>query len=569
MPFDGLFTRAMINELDAQLSSGRVAKISQPFPNEIILTIRAQRHNYPLLLSAHPSYARFQVTTLPYNNPPVPTNFTMMLRKYLEGAILTKISQLDNDRVAYLHFNTRNELGDQFSLLLSIEIMGRYSNIVLIDQREEKIIDTIKHIGPGQNRYRTLLPGARYLEPPKQDKLNPYTDQSKRFEQLMKTYPNREILAVQLQKNYQGFSREHSLFFADKLHEYAASPDQGWNICLNYVKRPTPVIVAEGKKKSFSFLPYAKIVIQATAPTLSSLLDLYYQDKATADRVQQQGAQLFHLVKLNLQKNKKKLKKLKQTLASTQKADQFRVKGELLTTYLNRVKRGMKGIELPNFYDNEKKITISLSNQLSPSQNAQKYFKKYQKLKNAVVYVTKQITLAQKELEYFEELETQLELADPQDLPDIKLELQQQGYLKAQKRNKSGKTRKNKPSSPATFFASDHTKISVGKNNLQNDRLTLKVAHKNDIWLHAKNIHGAHVIIHSESPSEKTLLEAATLAAYYSKSRSSANVPVDYVTVRKVHKPNGAKPGFVIYEGQQTLFVTPSAEKIAGLQKNK
>lgn len=570
MPFDGLFTRAMVHELESQLISGRVTKISQPFPNEVILTIRAQRHNYPLLLSAHPSYARLQITTVPYNNPPVPTNFTMTLRKYLEGALLTEIKQRDNDRVVYLGFSTRNELGDLLPLQLSIEIMGRYSNVILIDQTAGKIIDTIKHVGPGQNRYRTLLPGAQYLAAPKQDKLNPFTDHTEKYLQLLQQYPNREILAAQLQQTYQGFAREHALYFADQLHAGAANPQQAWGgKTLAYTEKPHPVIVPAGKKKFFSFLPYATSKVQQP-DTLSKLLDLYYRDKATTDRVQQQGAQLFHVVRLNLQKNRKKLKKLQQTLDATQKADQFRIKGELLTTYLNRVSRGMDRIELPNFYDNEQKMTISLSKQLSPSQNAQKYFKKYQKLKNAVAYVTTQIALTKKELTYLEELETQLELAEPQDLQDIKVELQQQGYLKAQKRNKNGKVRKNKPSSPAVFYASDHTKISVGKNNLQNDRLTLKIAHKNDFWLHAKNIHGSHVIVHSSSPSTQTLLEAATLAAYYSKSRSAANVPVDYVAVRKVHKPNGgAKPGFVIYEGQQTLFVTPTVEAITKLQQNK
>ncbi|MFT8949213.1 MAG: NFACT RNA binding domain-containing protein [Liquorilactobacillus hordei] len=564
MPFDGLFTHAMIAELRNKILGGRVTKISQPFPNEVILTVRSQRQNRPLLLSAHPNYARIQITQIPYNNPPVPTNFTMTLRKYLENAKLTNISQLDNDRVAYFSFATRNELGDELPLLLSIEIMGRYSNVLLINQNENKIIDTIKHIGPSQNRFRTLLPGATYIQPPKQDLLNPFGSDSQKYLELVQQFPNREILANQLQKNYQGIATEHALYIADRLHDTGEISDN-WKNVLKQADRPTPSIVT-GSKPFFTFFKYDDLKSENTE-SLSILLDTFYQKKATSDRVQQQGSQLFHVIKVNLQKNRKKLKKLQQTMNSTQKADTFRVKGELLTTYLYQVKRGMKEIELPNYYDNEKVVKISLSNQLSPSQNAQKYFKKYQKLKNAVDYVTNQIKITKAEINYLEEIETQLELADPQDLPDIKVELQQEGYLRAQKQNKSGKVRKNKLGQPDTFYSSENVKISVGKNNLQNDRLTLKMAQKKDIWLHAKNIHGSHVIIHDSQPSEQTLLEAAELAAYYSKARSSGNVPVDFVTVKNIRKPNGAKPGFVIYEGQQTLYVTPDEEKIKKMKK--
>ncbi|MDN7144736.1 NFACT RNA binding domain-containing protein [Liquorilactobacillus mali] len=566
MPFDGLFTHAMIAELRSKIIGGRVTKISQPFPNEIILTIRSQRQNHPLLLSAHPNYARIQITQIPYNNPPVPTNFTMTLRKYLENAKITEISQLDNDRVAYFSFTTRNELGDELPLLLSIEIMGRYSNVLLINQAENKILDTIKHIGPSQNRFRTLLPGATYIQPPKQDLLNPFTDKSKKYLELVQQFPNREILAKQLQKNYQGIATEHAPYLADRLHDVGDDLSTNWDQALKQADCPTPTIV-EGNKAFFTFFKYDNDSKVENAESLSVLLDKFYQKKATSDRVQQQGSQLFHVIKVNLQKNRKKLKKLQQTMDSTQKADILRVKGELLTTYLFQVKRGMTEIELPNYYDSEKPVKIALSNQLSPSQNAQKYFKKYQKLKNAVEYVTNQIKITKAEINYLEEIETQLELADPQDLPDIKVELQQEGYLRAQKQNKSGKVRKNKLGQPDTFYSSEGIKISVGKNNLQNDRLTLKMAQKKDIWLHAKNIHGSHVIIHNSQPGEQTLLEAAELAAYYSKARSSGNVPVDYVEVKNIRKPNGAKPGFVIYEGQQTLYVTPDEDEIKKMKK--
>ena len=561
MTFDGLFTHAMIHELNQTLQNGRVTKISQPYPNEVILTIRANRTNYPVLLSANPRYARFQITQIPYTNPAVPTNFTMMLRKYLEGAKLLEIKQLDNDRVVYFKFLTRNELGDKLSLLLSAEIMGRYSNVILINQSTNKIIDTIKHVGMDQNRYRTLLPGATYRQPPTQNKENPFEQDSNTFEELIQKYPNREVLADNLLKQYQGISRDNALALADKLHS-SNNFVQAFNDFLAMTEDPIPTM--NGNNFSiFTDNPNDK-----KFTTLSEMLDVFYHTKANRDRVQQQGGQLLHVIRKNLQRNKKKLKKLSNELKATENADEYRIKGEVLTTYLYQIKRGMTKITLPNFYDNNKEITISLSNQLSPSQNAQKYFKKYQKLKNAVTFVNEQIELTKKEVAYLEEIQTQIELATPADLNDIKTELQQEGYIK-KKQQKSKHSSRVKINKPESFIASDGTEILVGKNNLQNEKLTLHTAKKTDIWLHAKNIPGSHVIIKSNNPSDETLFEAAMLAAYFSKFRSSANVPIDYVQVKNIRKPNGSKPGFVIYEGQKTLTVTPTEDFVLELRQNK
>ncbi|ARU19308.1 NFACT RNA binding domain-containing protein [Ligilactobacillus salivarius] len=561
MTFDGLFTHAMIHELNQTLQNGRVTKISQPYPNEVILTIRANRTNYPVLLSANPRYARFQITQIPYTNPAVPTNFTMMLRKYLEGAKLLEIKQLDNDRVVYFKFLTRNELGDKLSLLLSAEIMGRYSNVILINQSTNKIIDTIKHVGMDQNRYRTLLPGATYRQPPTQNKENPFEQDSNTFEELIQKYPNREVLADNLLKQYQGISRDNALALADKLHS-SNNFVQAFNDFLAMTEDPIPTMNGN------NFSIFADNPNDKKFTTLSEMLDVFYHTKANRDRVQQQGGQLLHVIRKNLQRNKKKLKKLSNELKATENADEYRIKGEVLTTYLYQIKRGMTKITLPNFYDNNKEITISLSNQLSPSQNAQKYFKKYQKLKNAVTFVNEQIELTKKEVAYLEEIQTQIELATPADLNDIKTELQQEGYIK-KKQQKSKHSSRVKINKPESFIASDGTEILVGKNNLQNEKLTLHTAKKTDIWLHAKNIPGSHVIIKSNNPSDETLFEAAMLAAYFSKFRSSANVPIDYVQVKNIRKPNGSKPGFVIYEGQKTLTVTPTEDFVLELRQNK
>lgn len=570
MAFDGMFTHAMVTELKKLILNGRIVKISQPYPNEVILTLRNNHQNYPLLLSAHPNYARIQITQIPYQNPATPTKFTMMLRKYLENAKLTAINQLENDRVIYLSFETRNEIGDRQTLLLSIEIMNRYSNVILINHQTQKIIDTIKHVGLDQNRYRTLLPGAQYRRPPKQSRLNPFDKQNiQSLIQLKNQFPNREVLAQNLQQTFQGFGTLSALQLADTLHQNDnRTPQEHLESFLYDANHPTPCLTStQHLDYTFTALGQGIINKRPQYNSLSSLLDYFYREKATRERVREQGTRLIRVVHQELKKNRKKLKKQQIEYDNTQYADEYRIQGELLTTYLSKIKRGMNSITLPNFYDNNKPIKIVLSNQLGPSQNAQKYFKKYQKLKNAITYLKKQIKLTKDEIEYFEGIQSQIELAEPQDLVDIQTELENGGYLRKNNHHKKRK-RQTKVNRPETFWSSDGTKIQVGKNNLQNEKLTLHLAAKTDYWLHVKNLPGSHVIVDSNHPSKETLIEAAELAAYFSKSRNSANVPVDYVQVKKIRKPNGTKPGFVIYEGQRTLYVTPSIEKVQSL-KNK
>ncbi len=348
MAFDGIFTRAMANELNELLLDGRVMKISQPYANEVILTIRQNRHNYPVLLSAHPNYARVQVTEIPYTNPPIPTNFTMVLRKYLEGAKLVKLEQLNCDRVLNFYFMTRNELGDRLPLILSVEIMGRYSNIILVEQETNKILDTVKHVGMDQNRYRTLLPGATYKNPPAQTKRDPFSDQDKLYLELVKDYPNREVLAMQLVKTYQGLSRQSALQLAKMLHE-ERDLSTSFNAFLEQTKHPKANIFTEKNKLAFDIFTHH--TTQQEFATLSEMLDSYYQEKAVRDRVFHQGAKLIHVVKKELSKNQTKLKKLTKELKNTDKADDLRVKGELLTTYLYQVKPNATSVTLPNYYD--------------------------------------------------------------------------------------------------------------------------------------------------------------------------------------------------------------------------
>ncbi|MGX6961452.1 NFACT RNA binding domain-containing protein [Vagococcus xieshaowenii] len=561
MSFDGFFTHHMVHELNKQLAGGRISKIHQPYQNEIILVIRSQGKNHKLLLSAHPNFARIQLTKIPYDNPSSAPNFCMMLRKYLDNAILDRIEQLENDRIVHLHFSRRNELGDLEDITLIAEMMGRHSALVLVNRATGKILDCIKHIGPSQNSYRLLLPGSTYIEPPADTtKLNPFTtDKSKLFD----TLSTLEALDTQhIQTAFQGLGSDTASEISYQLEQ---SPNEKLNSWEQFITKKTdPTWYQADNKELFSPVPFEYVQAQATHfETLSEMLDAFYYGKAERDRVKQQASELIKKMSAEIKRNKKKISILNKELLATEKADTYRIKGELLTSYLHLISNGMTTITLTNYYDNQP-IDINLDPQLSPSQNAQKYYKRYNKLKNGAEQIESQLTLAKQEKLYLESIMSQLDLASPSDINAIREELIASGYLK----NRQKKAKKDKPSKPDTYLSSDGTQILVGKNNLQNDQLTFKLANKTDIWLHAKDIPGSHVIIKSANPSDETLEEAAILAAYHSKYRLSSQVPVDYVAAKFVHKPNGAKPGFVIYENQKTLYVTPEMSKIDLLKSN-
>nr|ANG56515.1 FbpA [Weissella cibaria] len=564
MSFDGLFTHAMVRELNETLAGGRIMKIHQPYPNEIFLVIRNNRTNYPVLLSAHPSFARAQISRIKYANPQTAPNFAMMLRKHLEGAQLLRVEQVANDRMIKFTTSGRNELGDEEKTSLILEMMGRHSNLFLIDEPAQRILDLIKHVPADQNRVRTLMPGGTYVMPPKQDVINPY-ESLDGLANLILDNPDVNDLAKGIQTTFQGFARDSAQELAAVLQQSgdAMKLAQNW---FDRFDQPEPRLIST--EKGVNFTPFEWLTVQGNVlpyPTLSEMLDAYFAEKSERDRVQQQAAIVLRVVRNELKKNKTKIKKQQAELDAADNADEFKVKGELLTTYMHQVERGMTEIELPNYYDDNKPLKIALSNQIGPSQNAQKYFTKYNKLKTSVKYLNEQIAMAQEEVDYFENLLAQIDIASPKDIEEIRQELIQEGYMRVQ----SKKRQKPQVSQPEKFYATDGTLIEVGKNNLQNERLSMKTAAKSDIWLHTKDIPGSHVIIHDANPSDDTLLEGAMLAAYFSKARDSANVPVDYLPVRRLRKPNGSKPGFVIFEGQTTMAVTPDFALVQRLRQNK
>ncbi|WP_430596525.1 fibronectin-binding protein EfbA [Enterococcus sp. DIV0175] len=566
MSFDGVFTHAMVSELRDTLLSGRISKIHQPYENEIILVIRSRGANHRLLLSAHPSYARIQITQIDYQNPDTPPNFVMMLRKHLDGALLEKIEQVENDRVIHFHFIKRDELGDLQNIVLIVELMGRHSTIVLVNRESGKILDAIKHIGSSQNTYRSLIPGVTYVAPPKQEQLNPFSaEKEKIFQRLSQL----ELTPKILQQNFQGLGFDTAQELTSRLTEQPNEKMAVWENFFHELNDKLSPTLYEAKNKDFftpiSYQSIAKTADQITNySTLSTLLDGFYHDKAEKDRAKQQGSELIRKMENERKRNQNKLKKREQTLKDSENAEDFRRNGELLTTFMTQVPRGATEVTLPNYYEADQPLTIKLDPALTPNQNAQKYFHRYQKLKNAVKLIGQQIQEAKDEIQYLDSVLAQLEIAGPMDIEAIKEELTDQGYFK---KKSAKKQKKKKPSQPDVYFAEDGTQILVGKNNLQNDLLTMRTAKKSDYWLHAKNIPGSHVIIKSNEPSDETITQAAELAAYFSKYRHSAQVPVDLVQVKHIRKPNGSKPGFVIYENQKTIIVTPVEEIILQMKK--
>ncbi|WP_040204906.1 Rqc2 family fibronectin-binding protein [Neobacillus jeddahensis] len=569
MSFDGLFTKAMVDELIRSLKGGRINKVHQPYKNEVILTIRANGGNQKLLLSAHPSYSRVQLTNEAYDNPSEPPMFCMLLRKHIEGHILEDLYQVDNDRMIILEIKGRNELGDLSYKQLIIEIMGRHSNIVLVDKTRNVILDSVKHVSFAVNSHRAILPGQPYIYPPEQHKQNPFS--AVEGDVLKKLDFNGGKLDRQLVEQFAGISPlfAKEVIFQSGLANRNTVPSMFVQLIRKIAEGDiSPSIMTSNGKESFYLFPLGHIKGEEKSfPTLSELLDRFYFGKAERDRVKQQGHDIERLISNEKEKNDKKIVKLEDTLKEAARAEQFQLNGELLTANLYAAKKGMKEIEVVNYYDElGGTMVIPLDPRKTPSENAQKYFSKYQKAKNAVAVVVEQIEMAREEVAYFDNLIQQVQAASPKDIQEIREELVEGGYIRERQKKGNKKSKQSKPVLDH-FVASDGTEIIVGKNNKQNDFLTNKLAARDEIWFHTKDIPGSHVVIRTKEPSDETIREAAILAAYYSKARNSSSVPVDFTKVRHVKKPSGAKPGFVIYDNQQTVYVTPDEELVLQLKK--
>lgn len=579
MALDGLVLHAIVHELQTCVG-GRINKIHQPSENDVILQIRAQGQNLKLLLSANPTFPRVQLTEQTSLNPMDAPMFCMLLRKHCENGVIEAVEQIGMERVIRFQIRHRDELGDMSTKQILVEIMGRHSNIILLDPATDTILDGIHHVTPAISSYRVVMPGSKYVTPPAQDKQNPLNVDKAAFIDTMAQISGEESSNSDKpeQRLVAAFSGLSPLIAKEIVYRSRKSDDteqtfdtdalwHSFDGIMTAVRehRYEPVITEQTStgKLFFAMTPLTHVDgTSKTYPTPSACLEMFYGDKAERDTVKQRVSDLLRFLQNESNKNVKKLEKLQETVDDSKDADKFRILGELLTASLHAVNKGDRELETINYYDEDQAlIKIPLDPLLNPSENAQRYFKKYTKMKNSTAIVEEQIEQTHQEITYLNSLLQQLGVASLTDIEEIRDELMEQGYIRDRNKKQRKKKKKDKPAL-ACYMSSEQIPIYVGKNNTQNEFLTNRLATSSDTWLHTKDIPGSHVVIRSDNYSEATLREAAQLAAYFSQAKHSSQVPVDYTTIKHVHKPNGSKPGFVIYVNQKTLFVTPDEQDI-------
>jgi predicted ribosome quality control (RQC) complex YloA/Tae2 family protein len=572
MALDGLVVHAIVAELQACVG-GRISKIHIPSANDILLQIRAQNSNLRLLLSANPTYPRVHLARQPFANPLEAPMFCMLLRKYCEGGIIEDIAQLGMERMIRLRIRHRDELGDVSLKTIHIEIMGRHSNIILLDPEKGLILDGIHHVTPAISSHRIVLPGSTFVAPPDQGKHDPLLISPEAFIALFNGRPEEESGEQRIVELFSGVS---PLVAKEITHRAgtALEPERISTVFADVMAQirehlfyPNIVTRRDNGKAAFSVVELTHIEGEIQRfESISACLEAFYGDKAERDTVKQRMADLLRFLQNERNKNVKKLDKLAETLTEAKDAEKWRRLGELLTSSMHLFKKGDSSVEAINYYDeNQQTVAVPLDPLLTPSENAQRYYKKYSKSKNSLLIVQEQITNTHAEIAYLESLLQQIADATLADIAEIREELIEQGYIRDRSKKKGKKKKIEKPN-VSCFTSSEGIAIYVGKNNTQNDFLTNRLAQSSDTWLHTKDIPGSHVVIRSTSFGEQTLLEAAQLSAYYSQAKQSSLVPVDYTLIRHVHKPNGAKPGFVIYDHQKTLFVTPHEQTVKQMQ---
>ncbi|GAA3718666.1 NFACT family protein [Salinicoccus jeotgali] len=558
MAFDGNFVHALLGELNS-LHSGKINKIQQMDDTSMIFKVRAQGANHNLLISAHPMYARFHLTDHKYEFPFDPPMFVRVARKHLEGGIIETIRQIGNDRRVEMHIQSRNELGDPIKRILILEIMGRHSNIIITDA-DYIIQDGIKHLTPNNNS-RTIMPGFPYTAPPTEPKLNPRTAD---IESLTARIDfNRGKVGRQILHNVEGFS---PLFVKEV--EYLAGYFTTETIvpaikeAMHQAEEIKPVLYTSGDAEIFYFTPLSHLgAPDATYDSLSGLMDDYYHDRYRKSLIRQKAQDYVHLIEREYDRTERKIEKLKADLAEAEKMDEYQKYGELLTAYMHQVKPYDESIEVIDYYTDEP-LSIPLDKNRTASENAQRYYKMYNKLKTRESSAATQLERSYQDIKYLASLLHQMEsISTEEEVEEIREELGEQGIIKNNRRQPKKKKHKIQLHPYRTTNGLD---VLVGKNNKQNDYLTSKKAQNNHLWFHTKDIPGSHVVIlHTEGEiEEQDILEAAMIAAYHSKARDSESVPVDFTKVRHVHKVSGAKPGFVTYTDQQTVNVTPDRGKV-------
>lgn len=570
MAFDGIVTRAVAHEL-ASLAGGRISRIHQPHTSDIVLQIRSQRGNQKLLLSANPTYPRIHLTTEEFTNPQEAPMFCMLLRKHCEGGQIEAIRQVDMERIIHIDIKSRDELGDTTRKRIIVEIMGKHSNIILVDQETNMILDSAQHVTLAISQYRQVVPGRTYISPPDQGKQDPLQTTEQRFITSIDWMGGK--LDKQIVSLFSGIS---PLLAKEIVHRAGLlSRDKVWSAFQEMMERfkrheYVPTIARQKDKTFFSVTDLSHLQGTVTRfDSISQCLQAYYEHKSMRDVVKQKVHDLIRVVSTEKSKNEKKIEKLQQTLVEAKEAERFRLYGELITANLHQLKRGDTQLVTVNWYDeNGAIVTIPLDPLRTPSENLQAYYKRYNKAKNSLQIVSEQIDHAREEIIYLDGLLVQLEHATLAEAEEIREELMEQGYVRYRQRRGPKKKKDQRPQ-PDHYYSPEGIAILVGKNNKQNDYLTNKLASPSDTWLHTKDIPGSHVVIRAREFSEETLWEAAQLAAYFSKAKQGNQVPVDYTLVKHVKKPSGSKPGFCIYEQQRTLYVTPPDEGFIQQLRNR
>ena len=584
MAFDGITVSAIKAEIEDKILGGRIDKVYQPEKDEIILGIRSMGQAYKLLLTSNASNPKFHFTQTNPSNPMTPPLFCMVMRKHLQSGKIIKIEQPDFDRILNIYVESLNELGDYSVKKLVLEIMGRHSNIILTDENNT-ILDCIKHIGHDTSSVREVLPGREYTLPPSQGKINTLELDNNDFNEVLENNPSFEIQSV-IYKNYTGISPIAASEICYRANVNGSTPvealtDIQKEIVFNKfaelvedikANRFYPESITNEKGKTIDFSPIEMTQFNGLEikkyTSISELIESFYANRDFAYRIGQKTQDLRKLITQNIERCIRKKDIQMQTLRSIKNRDELRLKGELLTANIYSIKKGMTTVELPNYYsENQELVAIDLDSNKTPSENAQKYYKAYNKAKRTFEALKDQIKSNDEELAYLESVLTSVNnCTDEQDVKEIRRELREEGYVK---KVKNQKDKSKKHSVPLHFISQDGFDIYVGKNNIQNDELTLKFARPRDIWMHTKNIPGSHVIIvaNGQTIPDTTLNEGAMLSAFYSKAKNSSKVPVDYTEKKNVKKPNGSKPGFVIYETNKTAYITTSEEEIKKIRR--
>ncbi|MGN0520256.1 MAG: NFACT family protein [Candidatus Fimenecus sp.] len=571
MALDGITLHFVKNELEQTVLGARVEKVHQPSKAEIVLLLRTRGGAFRLFLSAESASARVHLTRFPTENPQNPPMLCMLFRKHLTGAVLSSIRQAGLDRILFLDFAATNEIGDKAKLTLCIEITGQHSNIILIDGNG-KILDAVKRVDETKSSVREVLPGCTYVLPPRQDKINLLSETVEQAAARVKLQKNQQLSKAFMQ-SLEGISpivsRELAhLSAGDCTCSVDAADEQ--NIIKALSKLQTvlqknhpqycTVYNEDGKPFDFSFLDitqYGDFYKKTYADSFCALLDAFYFERDRALRAKRKAGDLYKALHTLQERTARKISNQQAELAACADKEQLRVFAELINANQYALQKGAPVYEVPNYYENNETVRIAVNPALSPAQNAQKYYKAYKKAHTAEKMLTGLIEKGEQELLYFDSVLDVLSRADTEsELTLIRQELIDGGYLK---RKKGGKQRLPKELPPYKFKTSEDFTVLVGRNNMQNDKLTLKTAKNYDMWLHTQSFAGSHTVILSDNReiTDKAIVEAAEIAAYFSSAKDAKKVPVDYTLIKNIKKPIGAKPGKVIYHIYNTVYVTP------------